>query len=44
MIFFLTNQLVGGSIRATIPPTPLNDAHQGGYLFLAFNGGIAGVS
>jgi len=35
MKIFLTNQWVGGSISTTIPPTPLNNAHQGGFSFLA---------
>lgn len=34
MKFFLTNQWVGVSLKPTIPPTPLNNAHQGGYSFL----------
>ncbi len=42
MSFFLTNDRVGGRIISTIPPTPLNNAHQGGFSFLALLGGIAG--
>jgi hypothetical protein len=38
MNFFLTNQQVGGRIISTIPPTPLNNAHQGGFSFLGSNG------
>jgi hypothetical protein len=34
MKFYLTNHWVGGSFKPTIPPTPLNNAHQGGYSFL----------
>ena len=40
MKFFLTNGLVGGSIKSTIPPTPLNNAHQGGFSFLALCAGM----
>jgi hypothetical protein len=42
MKFHLTNQWVGGNIKSTIPPTPLNNAHQGGFSFLALCSGIAG--
>lgn len=42
MKFFLTNSRVGGNIKSTIPPTPLNNAHQGGFLFLALYVGSVG--
>jgi hypothetical protein len=29
----LTRSRSGGSVHSTTPPTPLNDAHQGGYFF-----------
>lgn len=29
----LTKRVVGTTMYVTTPPTPLNDAHQGGYFF-----------
>jgi hypothetical protein len=33
LIESLTKQVLGTMINLTTPPTPLNDAHQGGYFF-----------
>jgi hypothetical protein len=39
----LTKRVVGTTMYVTTPPTPLNDAHQGGYFFWGCRNPVEGA-